>query len=326
MLEKVNIPHSITTIEMEAFKNCTALNNVVIPKTVTTMGDSVFAGCSALSNLSYEERNTEITLGAYLLNGCTAITEIILPTGINYIPDYMFANTGLTNVVIPEAITDLSRNGIFMNCAKLTSITFHGGFNGVLGAEMFRGCTALKAITLPENTSSVGEYLFEGCTALTDVQLPKTLSMLSKGMFMNCTSLKTIDLPNCWELAESLFEGCTSLESVLIPASCSGILAKTFKNCTGLKNVEFAEGAWLMYIYDGAFENCTAIEEIRFCFGMMGPVGYFDGSPFRGWASNQKIVMGGIQSYEQLGQYYGDYGGFDGCNAEIVLPDMVTAQ
>ena len=79
---KIKQKHTVsikTTIGAKAFEGCTSLDNVTIRKEVTTIGDSAFAGCTSLENLTFEDRNTNLALGANMFNGCTSLKVIDLP-------------------------------------------------------------------------------------------------------------------------------------------------------------------------------------------------------------------------------------------------------
>ena len=60
-----------------------------------------------------------------------------------------------------------------------------------LDAEAFRGCTRLRAITLPEGLSAIGAAAFDGCR-LETITLPAGLASIGSKAFYNCRALKEI--------------------------------------------------------------------------------------------------------------------------------------
>lgn len=61
------------------------------------------------------------SIGANAFNGCLNLTAIELPENVSGIGEYAFANTGLTEIVIPASCTLINGNA-FENCNSLTSV------------------------------------------------------------------------------------------------------------------------------------------------------------------------------------------------------------
>ncbi|MBE6609954.1 MAG: leucine-rich repeat domain-containing protein [Ruminococcaceae bacterium] len=114
--ERFEIPAGVKTIGSAAFKNATALKNVVIPGTVETIGNNAFEGsgltsivipegvttigqsafyiCAALESVSFP--NTLKNIGAYAFMGCQILDNVIVPASVEVIGDW-----GLTGSVTP---------------------------------------------------------------------------------------------------------------------------------------------------------------------------------------------------------------------------------
>lgn len=75
-LEKVNIPASATTIDQNAFRDCTALKYVTFDEgcSLTTLTAEAFRGCSSLEEISLPD--SIITVGGSAFNGCTSLKTI----------------------------------------------------------------------------------------------------------------------------------------------------------------------------------------------------------------------------------------------------------
>ena len=92
------IPNSVTSIEKNAFYECTSLTSVTIPNSVTSIGQSAFAYCSNL-------------------------TSITIPNGVTDIEDRTFeCCSGLTSVIISNKVTSIGSRA-FAECTGLTSLT-----------------------------------------------------------------------------------------------------------------------------------------------------------------------------------------------------------
>ena len=58
---------------------------------------------------------------------------------------------------------------IFKNCSVLTSITIPNSETSI-GREAFRNCSGLTAVIIPESVTSIGSGAFSGCTSLMTVK------------------------------------------------------------------------------------------------------------------------------------------------------------
>jgi hypothetical protein len=86
---------------------------VIPPFSITNIGNSAFAGW-------------------------TTLKMVTIPPGVNTLSNSAFANTGLTSIVIPEAVTSIG-NTCFNECSSLVSVTFKGNGVSSLSANQFPG-------------------------------------------------------------------------------------------------------------------------------------------------------------------------------------------
>ena len=196
-------------------------------------------------------------LGTHFFDGCSALATLVLPNnyvGNTKLPAYMFANTGLVNVVVPKHITSLNSEGVFYGCTKLESVEFENlkmltesTYNAYtyIGKHFFYGCTSLKKAVIPAGrwdqafTKNNSYDIFAGCTALEEIVIYNSGTTFSLGgtNFQNLPSLKSIRFYNVteyaydadgnitgyaavsefgvWDPSEACFSGCTSLKYIM---------------------------------------------------------------------------------------------------------------
>jgi hypothetical protein len=112
-----------------------------------------------------------------ITSGAGATGNVVIPRVVDGIAVIAFSqsafenNTNITGIVVPESIT--------------TNYVFD---------VVFRGCTALQSVTLPNNPEyfEIGQSMFEGCTSLASITIPSGVNLIWGFAFRNCTNLKTI--------------------------------------------------------------------------------------------------------------------------------------
>ena len=130
-----------------AFYGASAMTSVTIDNAVTEIGQQSFMGCSGLTSFTFPSGLTKINGSTFRL--CNQITSINVPNGVRYIGSGAFADmAGLTGATIPATLTGASTN-LFLRDINLKEVHFEGTTPPALGADAFKGCTALSKIYIP---------------------------------------------------------------------------------------------------------------------------------------------------------------------------------
>lgn len=165
-LTSVTIPNSITSIESFAFKNCQSLNSINIPQSVVFIKPDAFS----YSGIYNDESNWEdsvLYIGDCLIQAKRGLTgSYIVKEGTRLIINEAFAGSNLTNITIPNTVTDIGA-GAFQYSA-LTSMIIPNGVTKIW-AGAFHHCTSLKSVTLSNCITQIQRDAFRDCTALTTV-------------------------------------------------------------------------------------------------------------------------------------------------------------
>lgn len=167
-LEYVSFESEISPLYWGTFRDCTSLKEVHLPSKIETIPHHLF-------------------------NGCIAMEEIDIPDSVVQIDSFVFANTGIKRITMPEGVTEIS-NGLFENCTNLTEVNFSGN-ETVIGAKAFSNCTALESITIPSSVTTIGEDAFSGCKALKEIKIPEGVVTIENSAFSDCDNLTAIYLP-----------------------------------------------------------------------------------------------------------------------------------
>lgn len=208
----------VTTIEYQAFKDCTELTSVVMPDTVTTISHAAFSGCANL--VSVRMPDTLHTIRNNVFQYCPKLSDCALPTGL----------------------TSLGTN-TFVGCFALTHMRIPGGLNSIPWAT-FYGCSGLTSVTIPEHVTSLGMNCFYQCHKLPAIDLPASLTHIGSWAFHQCYGLEQVSIPDGVTLIESrAFNQCTALARVDFQGNAPALQSSVFLDTADGFTVYFFEGA-----------------------------------------------------------------------------------
>lgn len=258
-LTTVVIPEGITHIDMGAFGECPALSLVTIPASCKLLGHEAFRNCTSLTTVNIPKDVNEDENDSPFI-GCESLQNVSFAAGTTYIPDALFRECGLEQIMIPDTVTRIGRDS-FEKCEKLRTINW-GKAIAEIGDGAFGECTALVSLDLPDTIKVLGNSAFRECTALTGVRLPKNVETgefcgYFPGPFDGCQALKSVQFANGFTfLAAGLFMNC-GLEEITIPETVTEIRGQAFDSCSQLRTVNWNK--YLRTIQSDAFANCTAL-------------------------------------------------------------------
>src|ERR1043166_3601326 len=113
----------------------------------------------------YTTNNGTITITAYTgIGGSVAIPDEIGGLPVTVIGYRAFASTPLTDVTIPQSVTNIGGSAFFY-CEGLTNLTMANGVTSV-EANAFAECWGLSVVTIPASVTSIGENAFYDCHGL----------------------------------------------------------------------------------------------------------------------------------------------------------------
>lgn len=204
-----------------------ASRNASMPET----GD--FTVYAIWKNLSEKTDSTGLWIYQELGNGNAEIIDYLGTDTDLVIPDTVDGLT-VTRLKLSEMGT-----GVHNNTVDITSLVIPDtvqSFSDMTGG-MF-GRTSLQSVTFGSGIKEIPTNMFRDCTSLSQVVLPENLEYIGAWAFQN-TAITSIDLPaSCKELAWRVFYGCASLEEVTIRGNLNYFGGEQFIN-TGLKTIRF---------------------------------------------------------------------------------------
>lgn len=284
-LTSLTIGRNVITIDShQLFTDTLSLNNITV--------DSENPNFASLNGVMFNKNKTELlhypkgknggytipngvtSIGLVAFSGCTGLTNITIPNTVTDLSGFSSC-TGLTNISIPSSVTTIGMSA-FYNCTGLTNISIPNSVT-TIGNSAFSNCTGLATVTIGSGLTSIGERAFEGCTSLTTVNVESNSYTIGSAAFAGCSSLSS--LPNgITFIGGGAFGNCTSLINITIPNANSG----SFANCTSLTNVTVNGN-----INNSAFSNCTSLTNIV----MESGVGYIGSGAFYGCSELTTVTV-----------------------------------
>lgn len=186
---------------------------------------------------------------------------------------YTFDTTG-EHIVKYKSSGTVIRN-IFRSCSALTSVTIPNSVT-TIGSEAFYQCTGLTSVTIPNSVTTIGNEAFYKCTGLTSLTIPNSVTSIGTYTFRGCTSLTRIVVDsgntkydsrnNCNAIIETatntLIQGCNT---TIIPDTVTIIYYKAFENTT-FKSVTIGDN--VTELNNEAFYDMGELESVTIGSGV----------------------------------------------------------
>jgi len=163
-------------------------------------------------------------------------------------------------------------NHMFRDCSSLTSVALPDGLTQ-LSDRVFYECSSLTSVSLPDGLTQLGYSVFWKCSSLTSVMLPDGVTQLGDGVFAECSSLKSVALPDgLTQLGNVVFYGCSSLTSVALPEWVTQMGHNVFDGCSSLTSVALPDG--LTQLGNSVFYECSSLTSAANSAGFSDVVPY----------------------------------------------------
>lgn len=271
-IENVIIPDSVTSIEWQAFCDCSNVKTMSIGKSVESWGSQAFykvtgdfiinsniPDCSnQYASPFFSCQMSSLTFGPDVVSvgnnpfpWCDKLCKVYIPANVQSLGYNLFSDGRSFDEL--EVHTSEIGAGAFKGDSVLKLIL--GDEVRIIGDEAFMG--PVSEVVWSANLESIGSKAFLGAT-LTAMALPETVTSIGKYAFSNCSKLQNVTLPSSLEtISEEAFSRCSSLKEVKLPSSLKKIEKSAFGSA-GLVYVELPEG--LLEIGERAFSGCGSIQ------------------------------------------------------------------
>ena len=158
--KKITIPSTVSSIGTHAFRNCTALEEVVMNGTTKSFSNAEFYGCTSLWKLDMSGMTSEsVTIGQYFAFN-TALSDLKLPPTLTKISGTTpFKSSALTTLELPDSLVWLG-DYAFQNCSSLRTVKLSASLE-YLGCNNFQNAK-ITEIVIPATVTTLTKDIFHG--------------------------------------------------------------------------------------------------------------------------------------------------------------------
>lgn len=238
-LEEIIMPEGVKALEGSPFASSRCLVSITLPSTARDIGEYAFWDIPSLlhvdiskDNVWYESIEGVLFLrkrralvaypkgrqGSYSIPSeteaisrkafveCKGLTNLTIPEGITELSDYMLEGcTALESITLPETLTKMDDH-VFSDLVRLKHINVPEGnpvftsIDGVLfkagGQVLYRYPSGrIGSFEMPAGTIEIDKDAFGLNRAMTHLRIPEGLEVLEKDVLQQCAALQTIHLP-----------------------------------------------------------------------------------------------------------------------------------
>ena len=160
-------------------------DTLVFPENLTTLG---YLG--RLYNMTQPPLPEGVMPGEFAFFG-SAIESYTVPADMTAIPRYLFAQSSLTEIVIPDGVTEIGE-GAFAECGNLERIVIPASVTKI-GKNAFQNCYSLREVIIEGVVESIGAYAFQDCGSLETIEIQDGLKRIEDGVFTGCYGITSLD-------------------------------------------------------------------------------------------------------------------------------------
>lgn len=190
-LKKISFPSKmlLNSIDYGSFQNDCLLEEIEIPSSIISIEDQVFYNCTSLKKISIPNKVNFI--GKYAFYNCISLKSIVLPPSVKFIGSNAFERCISLKEIDLSMISELSKS-ILSQCTNLYSIKLSTSLISINGYAFQE--TSIKSFNIPDSVRSIGENIFYNCSYLKAVTIGKGITTLNN--LFKLSSIKEFHIPS----------------------------------------------------------------------------------------------------------------------------------
>lgn len=254
MLKSIEIPKQINYIDMNCFRYCENLINIVIENpNLVLFGPNAFYSTGLSKNIyvhnksqyvnnelwnEYSSSLVEIKRRKVTLDSINNapikldnLVDELEVHNLSFIDQEMFEGVNRVKKLLIDGEDIVIEKFAFRNWAHLEDVKIKAK-SLILDDSVFEGCINVLQYDLPDNTEIVGCRVFKNNKSLEHFRFPIKTTRVENGLFSYCENLKQVELHDRIKIiSDKAFQYNTSLKYLILPKTVKEVGEKCFKGC-----------------------------------------------------------------------------------------------
>ena len=216
------------------FSDCYKLNNINIPSQVKIIDAGAFQNCGGLTRIELGNNIEKIGENAFAESG---LTEVTIPENLKYIGGYSFYSCDNLKTVNYNAIN--AENISTLPCFDMVVENLIIGENVKKINERLFYFISIKTVRIPNSVEIIGDGAFSWNTNLTTVTGGENLKEIGDAAFYNCINLNSFNFEkNLEKIGNDAFL-YTGLKEITLNQNIKSIGKSSFSNCYNLTTINY---------------------------------------------------------------------------------------
>ncbi|ATV29961.1 cell surface protein [Prevotella intermedia] len=253
--EKYNIPTTVKELAQKAFQGANKLTSMDIPNTVETIGIEAFRNMKGLVTVNFQTPSKIKELKADVFRACDKLKEVVLPASITEIAAAFYECGELEKITIPEGSKlKTIKASAFATNKKLKNFNIEGSCDlETIESNAFANAEKLESFNFPKSVKNIELNAFSGCKNMTTVKFhdDADIEIIGAGAFADC-GLTSISIPKKVKTIErEAFRSCKVLNKIDVTEFTTQIDPEAFKYCDKLTDINVSKKNTVYSSVDG---------------------------------------------------------------------------
>ncbi len=198
-IRSVSFSDEVTSIAPYAFSDCSALSSVEIPSGMESVQSDAFYECSALETFIVNSFSCELLCGQTGQPGNMTVYGYDGSSAEAYAEEYGYSFSSLGSYSCSGSCGPYGSDNLQWYYESETgTLTIYG--SGEMTSDYYSPWYPIRkyirAVSLPDGLTNVGQYAFGECTALSSVVIPESVTLIESDAFYGCSGLESIEIQN----------------------------------------------------------------------------------------------------------------------------------